>query len=185
IRTHFFDKETIMNRRLSKQFPLTLNARRTARCLLALAGITLAVAATPATAESREALGPGDSVRITVFQNPDLTTETRVSENGTLQFPLVGEVKVDGQSPAGAANAIAQQLKKGNFMKNPQVNVAVTAVRSRQVSVLGHVVRPGRYPLDDVRTSISDVLALAGGIAPTGDEVVTAVLQRDGQAKKV
>jgi polysaccharide export outer membrane protein len=174
-----------MNRRLSMQSLLSLNPARAARCLLALAGMAFAVSAGATTGESREALGPGDGVRITVFQNPDLTTETRVSERGTVQFPLIGEVKVEGQSPYGAANRIAEQLKKGNFMKNPQVNVAVTAIRSRQVSVLGHVVRPGRYPLDDVTTSISDVLALAGGIAPTGDDTVTAMVRRDGKATKM
>ena len=175
-----------MNRQFSMQSFLSLNPARAARCLLAVAGMALAVTAgANNNGASREALGPGDSVRITVFQNPDLTTETRVSETGTLQFPLIGEVKVEGQSPNGAANRIAEQLKKGNFMKNPQVNVAVTTVRSRQVSVLGHVVRPGRYPLDDVSTSISDVLALAGGIAPTGDDVVTALVKRDGKATKM
>lgn len=174
-----------MYRRLSNESVSFFVNSRTLRGLLALAGLALAVTVTPAVAQTRDALGPGDSVRITVFQNPDLTTETRISEQGTLQFPLVGEVNVDGQSPAGAANRIANQLKQGNFMKNPQVNVSVLTVRSRQVSVLGHVVRPGRYPLDEVSTNISDVLALAGGIAPTGDDVVTAMVKRNGKVSKV
>ena len=174
-----------MFRRLSNESVPASAIGRAGRGLLALAGLALAVTAAPALAQSRDALGPGDSVRITVFQNPDLTTETRISEKGTLQFPLIGEVRVDGQSPAGAANRIASQLKQGNFMKNPQVNVSVLTVRSRQVSVLGHVVRPGRYPLDEVSTSISDAIALAGGIAPTGDEVVTAMVKRDGKVSKV
>jgi polysaccharide export outer membrane protein len=58
-------------------------------------------------------------------------------------------------------------------------------VRSRQVSVLGQVARPGRYALDDTSSKLTDILALAGGIAPTGDEKVTAVITRDGKSKTV
>src|SRR5581483_5544464 len=133
----------------------------------------------------RETLGAGDSVRITVFQNPDLTTETRVSERGTIVFPLIGEVVVGGQTPIGAGARIAEQLKQGNFIRNPQVSVAVLQVRSRQVSVLGHVVRPGRYALDDTDPTLTDMLALAGGIDPSGADTVTVVGKRNGSEKKL
>jgi polysaccharide biosynthesis/export protein len=174
-----------MNQQDTTLPPLSLITLRAARWLAALIGLVMAVSAVPSYAQSREALGAGDTVRITVFQNPDLTTETRISEGGTILFPLIGQVDVNGQSPAAAANRIAEALKSGNFMKNPQVSLSVITVRSRQVSVLGHVVRPGRYPLDDVTTSITDILALAGGIAPTGDDIVTAVVSRNGKATKV
>jgi polysaccharide export outer membrane protein len=158
---------------------------RQTRWLAALLGAVLTVAGAQCLAQSREALGTGDTVRITVFQNPDLTTETRISEKGTVMFPLVGEVAVSGQTPSGAATRIAESLKKGNYMKNPQVSVSVLQVRSRQVSVLGQVARPGRYALDDTSSKLTDILALAGGIAPTGDEKVTAVITRDGKSKTV
>ena len=58
-------------------------------------------------------LGPGDILRIQVFQNPDLTTETRVSESGSITFPLVGAVEVGGLSVASAENKLASALKKG------------------------------------------------------------------------
>jgi polysaccharide export outer membrane protein len=67
------------------------------RSLAALAGIALLAFSMQASGQqaarddSRETLGPGDTVRITVFQNPDLTTEARVSERGTIVFPLIGE----------------------------------------------------------------------------------------------
>ena len=77
------------------------------RWLMALA---LVVFAAPALADSRETLGAGDAVRITVFQVPDLTTETRVSERGTIVLPLIGEVAVSGQTPAGAGAMIAGRL---------------------------------------------------------------------------
>ena len=61
--------------------------------VLCAAAMTLPTAAF---GQSRETLGEGDSVRITVFQNPDLTTETRISSRGTITFPLIGEVVMAG-----------------------------------------------------------------------------------------
>ena len=153
--------------------------------LAALAGAVLAVFPAPVHAQSRETLGPGDNVRVTVFQNPDLTTEARVSERGTIQFPLIGEVALAGRTPADAAARIAAQLRQGNFLKNPQITVSVLQVRSHQVSVLGQVARPGRYPLDDTSSKLTDVLALAGGITPTGDESVTVMLTRNGTQERL
>jgi polysaccharide export outer membrane protein len=150
------------------------------RALVALAGVALLAAGAPGFAESRETLGPGDAIRVTVFQNPDLATEARVSERGTILFPLIGEVALVGQTPAGAAARIAEQLQQGKFLINPQVNVAVTQLRSRQVSVLGQVARPGRYALDDASAKLTDILALAGGISPGGDDTVTVVSARGG-----
>lgn len=150
----------------------------------ALAALALTVAAIESRAEPRETLGPGDSIRITVFQNPDLTTETRIGEQGTILFPLIGEVALGGQTAATAAHAIADRLRRGRFMLDPQVNVTVTQVRSRQVAVLGQVTRPGRYALDDTRTRVTDVLALAGGIAPTGADTITVMLRRNGTTTK-
>ena len=146
-----------------------------------------AVIAQPAGAfgQSREALGEGDSIRITVFQNPDLTTETRISERGTITFPLVGEVELAGLTPAQAESRIARRLVEGKFVLKPQVSLNVVQVRSRQVSVLGQVARPGRYPLDGSGSSVTDLLALAGGITPTGDDKVTVILSRDGKIEKL
>jgi polysaccharide biosynthesis/export protein len=130
-----------------------------------------------------EKLGAGDALRITVHQQPDLTTDARISERGTVALPLVGEVKVAGLSQVEAAGAIAGSLKQGGFLKNPQVSVAVTAVRSRQVSVLGAVARPGRYPLDDTSSKLADVIAAAGGISAAGADTVTVI--REGKEQKV
>lgn len=154
-----------------------------------LAGALLAVLALAAYADSpepgaRETLGPGDTLRVTVFQNPDLTTEARVTERGTILFPLIGEIALGGQTPARAAARIAERLKQGTFLKDPQVAVAVTQLRSRQVSVLGQVARPGRYALDDTHSRLTDILALAGGVTPAGHDSVTVVLSRDGKIIK-
>ena len=128
---------------------------------------------------------PATSCRITVFQNPDLTTETRVSESGTVTFPLIGAVPAAGQSASALEQAVVDKLRDGGFVKRPQVNVNVLQYKSIQVSVLGQVNRPGRFPLDQAKNRLSEVLALAGGILPTGADIVTLVTRENGQEKKV
>jgi polysaccharide export outer membrane protein len=130
-----------------------------------------------------EKLGVGDAVRVSVFQQPDLTLETRVDEKGSISMPLVGQVKVAGLTTTAAGAQIAEALKRGKYLNNPQVNVALTMVRSRQVSVLGMVARPGRYPLDETSSQLADVIAAAGGILPTGSE--TVMVSRGGKDQKV
>ena len=122
-----------------------------------------------------EALGMGDMVRVTVFRNPDLTTEARVTERGTILFPMIGEVPVAGLSPSQAGARIADKLRNGKYVVNPEVTVSIAQVNSRQVSVLGNVNKPGRYPLDSVNVKLTDVLATAGGVAGTGADMVTVV----------
>ena len=128
-----------------------------------------------------ETLGPGDAVRITVFRNPELTTDTKVSERGTITMPLIGEVSIAGMSSVQASKLIADKLRSGKFVVNPEVQVAATQVNSRQVSVLGNVNKPGRYPLDTATGKLTDLLALAGGVAPGGSDQVTLVQTRGGK----
>src|ERR1700752_2015048 len=65
---------------------------------------------------ANETLGEGDVVRISVFQNPELTTEARISDRGAINFPLIGEVVIGGLTPADAEARIAQQLSRGKFV---------------------------------------------------------------------
>src|SRR5215471_6271324 len=132
-----------------------------------------------------EALGPGDSVRVTVFEHPDLATETTISGDGTLAFPLLGEVQVNGRTPIEAGRLIADRLKQRKMVLDPQVSVTVVSVRSRQVAVLGQVAKPGNYPLEPGTTRVTDLLAVAGGISATGDGKVVVVTNRGGQSKRV
>ena len=126
-------------------------------------------------------LAAGDSVRITTFQNPDLSLETRISEAGTVSFPLLGSVKLLGLTTGQAEKLIENGLKSGNFVKQPQVSVVVVQVRGNQVSVLGHVARPGRYPIETGQLRLTDLIASAGGIAPSGSDIVVVVGNRNGK----
>jgi polysaccharide export outer membrane protein len=135
-------------------------------------------------ASALEAVGPGDMVRVSVFRNPDLTTETRVTDQGTIFFPLVGEVKVAGLTPQQAGARIAERLSSGKFVVNPEVQFSIATVNSRQVSVLGNVAKPGRYPIDSVNKRVTDFVAAAGGMAATGSDIVTVVQVRNGVETK-
>jgi polysaccharide export outer membrane protein len=126
-------------------------------------------------------LGPGDTIRVLVFQNADLTLETRVSENGTISFPLIGIVRIGGMTIARAEQTIASALRTGGFIKQPQVNILLLVSRGNQVSVLGLVNRPGRYPLETFSTRFSEMLANAGGVAPAGADVVILTGTREGK----
>jgi polysaccharide export outer membrane protein len=138
----------------------------------------------PAVAEEKQGdykLGSGDTIRIQVFQNPDLTLETRVNESGIVTYPLIGAVKIGGLGIGNAEHKIASSLKDGGFVKEPQVNITLLQVRGNQVSVLGQVNRPGRFPLETFNTRVSEMLATAGGIAPSGADIVIVQGVREGK----
>lgn len=126
-------------------------------------------------------IGPGDALRITVYQSPDLTLDTRVSEAGIISYPLLGTVKLGGLSISQAEKTISDGLVRGNFLKNPQVSIIVTQVRGNQASVLGLVNKPGRFPLETSGMRLTDLLALAGGVAPGGSDIVTLTGTRNGK----
>jgi polysaccharide export outer membrane protein len=158
-----------------------------AALLFLAAGATPAWAAgaTPAAAAAAAdvPLGPGDIVRLSVYGSPDLALETRVSESGSITFPLLGQVAVGGLAPAAAEKKIAGLLEAGGILKKAQVNLIVTTLASQQVSVLGWVNRPGRYPVDGKR-SVLDMLAMAGGIAGEGGDALSLIRTRDGRTIK-
>ena len=125
-------------------------------------------------------LGAGDDIRIQVFQNPDLSVETRVTETGVVTYPLIGNVALGGLSVSAAQKAIADALHQGKFVKNPQVTITLGVIRGNQVAVLGQVNRPGRFPLETFNTRPSDMIAAAGGVTAGGDDVAVLVGVRDG-----
>jgi polysaccharide export outer membrane protein len=130
-------------------------------------------------------LGAGDVIRVSVYQNTDLTLETRVAESGTISFPLLGQIKLGGLSVPRAEKVIADGLRNGNFVRQPQVSILVTQVRGNQASVLGMVNRPGRYPIELTGLRLSELLATAGGVAPGGSDLVTLSGVRDSRAFRV
>lgn len=119
-------------------------------------------------------LDTGDFVRVTVYGDAELTREVRIAENGILTFPLIGEVRVGGLNTIEAEKKIAEQLQRGGFISSPQVSVVVLQFLSKTVSILGGVLKPGRYPVTRL-SDVKDMIAEAGGITPEGSEIVTLV----------
>jgi polysaccharide export outer membrane protein len=116
-------------------------------------------------------LGPGDSVSIQVYGQPDMATTVYVSDDGTIPVPLAGPVPIAGLSPSEASKKIEKALKDGRFLIDPHVTLTVMVSRSQRVSVLGQVGKPGVYPIES-NTTIFDLLAMAGGALDTGSEEI-------------
>jgi len=152
-----------------------------AGALPALVHAQAAPAAAQAQAANEYRLGAGDVVRISVFQNPDLTLETRITETGLVSYPLLGSVRLGGQTVTNAEKLIADGLRDGNFVRSPQVTLVVLQVRGNQASVLGQVNRPGRFPLEVADMRLTDLLAMAGGTSNTGADTVVVTGTRDGK----
>jgi polysaccharide export outer membrane protein len=128
-------------------------------------------------------LGPGDVVRMSVYGSPDMAVETRISESGHITVPLLGQVEVGGLTVPAAERKVARLLETGGYLKKAQVNMLITTMTSQQVSVLGQVNRPGRYPVEGKRR-VLDLLALAGGIGGEGGDTVTLVRTRAGKTTR-
>ena len=137
--------------------------------------------AAPAAESPEYRLGAGDTIRITVYQNPDLTLETRITESGVISYPLLGLVRLGGRSITTAEKAIADGLRNGNFVRQPQVTISLLQVRGHQANVLGQVNRPGRFPLEQADVRLTDLLALAGGVSTGGADLVVITGVRNGQ----
>jgi polysaccharide export outer membrane protein len=105
-------------------------------------------------------LGPEDQIRVSVWENAQLTLDLVVRPDGKISMPLIQDVVAEGQTAAELANTVQQKLLV--FIKEPQVSVIVLQVNAPKYFVIGNVTRPGTYPLRS-ETSILQALSLAGG----------------------
>lgn len=116
-------------------------------------------------------LGPDDEVKISIFGQPDLSTTTRIKEDGTVMLALLGPVSARGKTTSQLAQAIASGYASSGYLTNPSVNVEVSNFVSRFVTVLGNVPQAGNYPLDRNYT-VASMLAKAGGSSKEGANAV-------------
>lgn len=116
-------------------------------------------AETPAASPDTYRLTPGDKLKVTVFNEQDLTGEFQVNDRGNVAFPLAGEVQASGSTPDEFRERLVQRLR-GKFVKNPRVSVEM--VSYRPFNVLGEVKNAGQYPYRPGLT-IQDAVAMAGG----------------------
>jgi polysaccharide biosynthesis/export protein len=124
-------------------------------------------------------IGPLDVLDISVFQVPELTKSVQVSDTGTINLPLVGEVSVAGKTPQQVERDLTAKLG-AKYLQNPQVTVYVKEYNSQQVTVEGAVQKPGVFPLKG-RTSLLQLIAMANGFDPASDWTVLILRQSDGK----
>jgi polysaccharide export outer membrane protein len=116
-------------------------------------------------------LGPGDVLRVSVYDNPDLSQEVTIEADGAFSYPLIGRVQAAGLPVRQLENLLAQRLADG-YLVSPQVAVTVTQHKSQQVYVMGAVKAPGPYALQR-QTTLLEALSAAGGPTPeAGFEVI-------------
>jgi len=105
-------------------------------------------------------IGPEDLLYIRVWREPDFTLPVAVRPDGKITVPLIGEVQAAGQNPAELTDRLKGLLTE--YLKNPDVSVFVTEVRSKKFYIDGEMNRPGWFPLV-TRTSILEALSRGGG----------------------
>jgi polysaccharide export outer membrane protein len=123
-------------------------------------------------------LGVGDKIHIIVYDEPDLTGDFDVNDQGIVSLPLIGQVHVAGMSLSEAQDVITQKYG-ANYLVNPRVNVQI--LNYRPFYVIGEVKNPGSYPYVSGMTVLNAV-ALAGGYTPRGNENNIVVKHADDPA---
>ena len=128
---------------------------------------------------------PTDVLSIIVFQQPDLTAKNRVSADGYISFPLLGKVYVKDLSADELAQKLKELLEK-DYLVSAQVSVFVEQYHPRQVTVLGEVVKPGKYSMPtEKKITLMEVIALAGGFTKDAALNSTTVLRTENGKERV
>lgn len=131
----------------------------TACFLLAATAVVSAQSAAPDT--GAYSVGPGDVLRVSSFEHKDISGEFQVADDGTITYPLLGQVSVQGLTPTEIAAQLKSRLEK-DFFVDVNLTVEMEDYRSQPVTVLGQVGKPGTYFLRG-RTTLTQLLAQIGG----------------------
>jgi polysaccharide biosynthesis/export protein len=138
--------------------------------------LTLSSASDPSSKAYR--IGPRDVLEVTVFKVPDLPKVVQVSESGTINYPLIGELQAGGRT----AREVEQDLTKllgAKYLQNPQISVLVKEYNSQRITLEGAVKKPGVYPIVG-GLSLLQAIATAGGFENNAEETVLLIRQKTG-----
>lgn len=159
-------------------FTPTAEGKLPAPSYLASAADTFTSVSTPGNTAYK--IGPQDVIEISVFKVPELSRTVQVADPGTVNLPLVGEVKAVGRT----AQELEQDLTKklgAKYLQKPQVTIYVKEFNSQRVTIEGSVKKPGVYPLRG-KTSLLQFIAIAEGLNDTSDSSNIVVFRRvDGR----
>jgi protein involved in polysaccharide export with SLBB domain len=132
--------------------------------------------------DSEFALSPGDTFDVRVFGEPDMTGTYRVAPDGTIDFPLVGQVMVEGLLPHDLARKLEDRLRDG-YLRNPHVSILIKEQTSKKIIIIGQVARPGTFSYAP-NMNIVEAITVAGGFTPIAAKNSTTVTRIE-QGKKV
>jgi protein involved in polysaccharide export with SLBB domain len=136
-------------------------------------------------ADPNYVLSTNDYVQITVYQQDDLTTDTRVSPAGVIALPLVGSLTVGGLKVSEASDLIRSKLMDG-YLRDPKVTITIVEFAQRRFSVLGQIQKPGSYEMpQQEKVSILDAIALAGGYTPIANPSKVTVRRNEGGKEQI
>jgi polysaccharide export outer membrane protein len=116
-------------------------------------------------------LGPADQLRVTVFGHDDLSNQYTVASNGTISFPLIGDIDAAGLTVAEFQREAEQRLSEG-YLKSPRVTAEIMTFRP--FYILGEVSRAGEYPYTN-RLTVLNAIATAGGFSHRANRRVVAI----------
>jgi len=122
-------------------------------------------------------LGPGDALTVRVYGEEEMTGNHQVAPDGTINFPLLGALHVNGLEPTEVAEKIQTELRTRDLMRSPHVSVYVDEYASKRVSVVGAVANPGTFPLEPGMTVVQ-AISMAGGFSSLADRDGTVVTRR-------
>jgi len=120
---------------------------------------------------------PGEVVHINVFDAPDFSLITRVSESGDIPYPILGSFHISGLNSIDAAKGLAKELKDRNLMLDPEVTVTVDSAHTG-ITILGEIRSPGVYPPPG-KHQLSDLLATAGGLTANTGRIIEITNDRN------
>ncbi len=140
----------------------------------------------PATVPTRASytIANTDRLRITIYQEEDLSCFSRVDANGLINLPLVGEVPVAGKTVTEAQHIIEAAYREGRYLVKPQVTINIEEYAPREVSIDGKVRTPGRFPLPiEANMTVLELVTKAGGLLDTakGTAITVTRISKDGK----
>ncbi len=140
--------------------------------------------AQPGTDSADYVIGPEDLLEVSVFELPELKTTTRVQGDGTVSLPLLGVVQAGGLTKTGLEARLRDMLEE-RFLLDPQVTIAVSEYRSRLISVIGAVTKPGTYQMIGSRT-VLQMISEAGGLTKeAGADLFIIRRAETGEARRL
>jgi polysaccharide export outer membrane protein len=165
--------------------PPILFCRRRRTALAGTLALLAAAALWPAPTAGAEPvayrLNPGDVIRLSVWKEDSLTREATVQPDGSVSFPLAGQVSAAGRSAAELEAEVTRRIAR--YVADPAVTIELLDAKGNRVYVLGEVTRPGQFQLDRP-TSVVQAIALAGGLTPFAGHKNIRLLRRDKDGKE-